>query len=205
MAAAYGFSLKFVCNSGLEVYVLMVDPRSLRHRRLMNEYNELMQFRNDVIQIEPLSKSPCDKYRITFNLQTIISPQPIYRNRTVCILTIPPGYPDTVPKISMDGDSMPPPWHVNWYRGGTWCFGTWTREESLVNYIYRCAKTIIFDPNFTDARYDASANKDAIAFWNANRLRRDMFPTDKKELPTAETQRETIRILEPEKLTIKFL
>lgn len=174
---------------------MVVDQRALRRRRLENEYNELMSISGSIIYIEPLGNAPYEKYRITFNLRTIISPGPIYREKSICLLTIPSGYPEIAPKIAVEESSMPQPWHPNWYRGGTWCFGYWTKEESLVNYIYRCAKTIQFSAEFTDAKIDAAANKEAVAFWNANKNKYDVIPSDTKKLPTIDMQKPTISIL----------
>ena len=174
----------------------MIDQRALRRRRLENEYKELMSISGDVIRIEPLDAAPHEKYRITFNLRTIISPAPAYRDKTVCLLTIPVGYPDVVPKIAVEENSMPQPWHPNWYRSGTWCFGYWAKEESLVNYIYRCAKTIQFDEEFTDAKMSAAANKEAVAFWNANKNKCNVIPSDRKKLPTLDIETPTISILQ---------
>lgn len=173
----------------------MIDQRALRQRRLTNEYNELMKINGSVIHIEPLGNSPYERYRITFNIRTIISSSPAYRNKTVCLLTIPAGYPEHAPKIAVEEGSMPPPWHVNWYRGGTWCFGYWAKEESLVNYIYRCAKTVQFCTEFTDARYDAAANKEAVDFWNKNQGKHGIIPSDTQKLPTIDDQTPTITIL----------
>jgi ubiquitin-protein ligase len=174
----------------------MADLRALRSRRLTNEYNELKMLNGDVIQIQPLGDAPYEKYRITFNIRTVITPSPIaYRAKTVCILTIPPGYPEHVPKIAVEESSMPPPWHVNWYRGGTWCFGGWSKEESLVNYIYRCAQTIQFNSVFTDARLEAAANKDAVDFWNENKGKNGVIPSDTKKLPTIDTKIPGITII----------
>lgn len=173
----------------------MVDQRALRQRRLENEYRELMNISGDIIYIEPLGNAPYEKYRITFNLRTVISPIPAYREKTICLLTLPPGYPETAPKIAVEENLMPPPWHPNWYRGGTWCFGYWSKEESLVNYIYRCAKTIQFSAEFTDARTDAAANKEAVPFWNANRNKRGIIPSDTKTLPVISGEKPTISIL----------
>jgi ubiquitin-protein ligase len=180
----------------------MIDQRALRQRRLKNEYDELMNISGSIIQIEPLGDSPYERYRVTFNIRTVIGPAPMYRAKTVCLLTIPTGYPDHAPKIAVESNSMPPPWHVNWYGGGTWCFGGWTKEESLVNYIYRCAKTIQFCPDFTDARYDAAANKEAVTFWTENIGRSGIIPSDVQTLPTIDDQSTSsprIEIHKPEK------
>ena len=181
----------------------MIDKRALRQLRLKNEYDEMIKYSNDVIRVEPLGGSPHDKYRITFNIRTIISSKPEYRNKTVCILTIPPEYPKIRPKIAVIGSSMPPPWHVNWFSSGTWCEGSWRSDEPLVNFIYRCAKTIQFDPAFTQASYVDSANRGAISFWNANKNNYKVIPCDKKKIPTfAEIQRITIHQNSLQKISV---
>jgi len=155
-----------------------------------------MAINGDIIHIEPLGSSPpYEQYRITYNIRTIISPVPAFRNKTVCLLTIPTGYPELVPKIAVVKESMPPPWHVNWYEAGTWCYGTWAKEESLANYIFRCAKTIQFCPDFTDARHDAAANKKAVTFWNANKDNRKIIPSDTQKIPMVDCQTSTISII----------
>jgi len=184
----------------------MVDQRELRRRRLTNEYDELMSISGDIIHVEPLGNTlPYEKYRITFNLRTVISDTPTFRDKTVCILTIPERYPDVVPKIAVEGTSMPQPWHPNWYRSGTWCFGYWSREESLVNYVYRCAKTIQFDAGFTAATTQEAANKDALAFWNANKGKPGIIPSDTKKLPTVDIGTPVISILSRTVPKIKIL
>ncbi|MDR2368550.1 MAG: hypothetical protein LBF58_10685 [Deltaproteobacteria bacterium] len=173
----------------------MIDKRALRRSRLLNEYNELMSINGNIIHIEPRGQSPYEEYRVTFNLRTVISPFPAYRDKTVCLLKIPPGYPEHAPKISVDESSMPQPWHPNWYRGGTWCFGHWAKEESLVNYIYRCAKTIQFNPLFTDPKPDSAANREAVSFWNANKDNHSVIPTDVKQIPTIDSQSSIISVI----------
>jgi ubiquitin-protein ligase len=177
----------------------MADPRALRQRRLTNEYNELMCMSGDVIHIEPLGDAPYEKYRITFNIRTVISDKPNFRDKTVCLLTIPPGYPKDRPKIAVDDSSKPPPWHPNWWTGGTWCEGYWTQEESLVSFIYRCAKTIQFSHEYTDSNIDSAANKSAILFWNANKNNVEIIPTDSKALPMVDMQTPTISIIRTNK------
>ena len=167
----------------------MADPRELRNKRLENEYKELMRINGPIIQITPIGRAPYESYSITFNIRTIISPTPTYRDKTACTLTIPPNYPDGAPTIT--SNQTPYPWHVNWFPSGRWCFGGWTREESLVNYIYRCAKILQFDPEITNTR--SPANRDAIPFWEANKRNKRVIPCDTQVLPTLDTP-ETITI-----------
>lgn len=176
----------------------MIDQRALRQRRLTNEYNELMCMNGDVIQIDPLGNEPYEKYRVTFNIRTVINSKPTFREKTVCTLTIPPGYPKDRPKIAVDETSKPVPWHPNWWTGGTWCNGYWDKEESLVSFIYRCAKTIQFNPEYTDDSPDSAANKDAISFYAANKNNPNIIPSDIKTLPTIDMQTPSI-ILPPSK------
>lgn len=160
----------------------MDDLRALRADRLNNEYNELMRLGDSgpVIKITPLGNPPFERYKVIFNIRTIISPAPDYRDQTVCTLTIPPNYPEIAPTIT--ADDTPYPWHINWFKNGRWCFGTWTIEESLVNYLYRCAKTLQFDPGI--ANPNSVANGDAMPFWNANKDNKRIIPCDTQVLPT---------------------
>jgi ubiquitin-protein ligase len=167
----------------------MADPRALRTRRLNNEYDELMRINGSIIQIQPIGNAPYESYKIIFNIRTIISPSPTHRAKTVCTLTIPPGYPDAAPKIV--ADSTPYPWHVNWFPSGQWCFGGWNKEESLVNYITRCAKVLQFDPELTNT--GSPANREAIPFWEANKRNKRVIPCDTQVLPTLDV---------PESITI---
>jgi hypothetical protein len=64
----------------------MADPRALRNKRLENEHKELMRINGSIIQIVPVGSPPYETYRVTFNIRTIISPSPAYRNQTVCTL-----------------------------------------------------------------------------------------------------------------------
>ena len=84
-----------------------MGQRKLRQIRLQAEYSELMRLSGNIIKIEPLGNAPYEKYRVTFNIRTVISPAPEFRDKTICILTIPSGYPDVAPMISVDSSSMP--------------------------------------------------------------------------------------------------
>jgi len=158
----------------------MADPREIRNRRLTNEYNELMQINGPIIQIEPLGNEPYERYKITFNIRTIISPAPSYRNKTVCILIIPPRYPKEEPTIT--AETSPYPWHINWFSSGRWCFGGWNQEESLVSFIHRCARTLQFDPEITNP--GSVANRTALPFWDTHKHNRQIIPSDIQVLPT---------------------
>ena len=167
----------------------MADPRELRNKRLNNEYRELMRINGSIIQIEPLGSTPYQSYRVTFNVRTIISPSPSFRNQTICILMIPPNYPDGAPKLT--AQNTPYPWHINWFKGGDWCHGGWNREESLVNFLHRCARTLQFDPEI--ANPGSVANRDAMPFWDENKRNRRIIPSDTQVLPTLDAP-ETITI-----------
>lgn len=180
-----------------------IDPRALRTARLQNEHRELMKLNSSVIKIEPLGQAPYDTYRVTFHIKTIVSPTPTYQNKTVCILELPEHFPTAMPRLHVEERSgSKPPWHVNWYTGGTWCAGNWNIEESLANYVYRCAKVLQFDPVITNPANPA--NKEAIPFWNANKNRAGVIPCDKQTIPTADAP-SRITILTPAKpkITIK--
>lgn len=160
----------------------MVDPRVLRKKRLEYEYKELMELnrKSSIIDIKPQGNAPYETYTVVFNIRTIVSSEPTYRDKTVCTLTIPPNYPEGPPSIT--ANNTPYPWHINWYKSGRWCLGDWNREEPLVNYLHRCARTLQFDPEI--ANLGSVANPDAITFWKANKNNRKIIPCDKQVLPT---------------------
>lgn len=168
----------------------MADPRALRNKRLQNEYEELMKINGDVIQIEPIGSPPYENYKVIFHIRTIVSPSPTYREQTVCTLSIPPNYPDGPPAII--ASHTPYPWHINWFTDGRWCLGHWNREESLVNFLYRCARTLQFDPEM--ANPNSVANSGAMSFWKKYKHNRNVIPCDKQVLPTLDT---------PERIMIK--
>ncbi len=161
----------------------MQDPRALRNKRLINEGKELMKINGPVIEIIPVGSEPYDTYKIIYHVRTIIGPGPRHRNQTRCTLTIPPNYPAGAPTIV--ADDKPYPYHINWFQSGRWCCGGWNHEESLVNFISRCAKTLQFDPDIANLR--SVANYDAVPFWNANKNDRRYIPSDTQVLPTLDT------------------
>ena len=180
-----------------------MDPRALRSTRLKNEHNELMKLNGSVIKIEPFGYEPYGSYRITFNIRTIISATPTYQSKTICILELPEGFPLSMPRLHV-ADGSKPPWHVNWYNAidGAWCAGDWNASESLVNYIYRCAKILQFDTVITNP--ENPANKAAIPFWNANKNNTDIIPCDRQTLPIADAPPKiTILPTQKPKITIK--
>ncbi|MDR2368548.1 MAG: hypothetical protein LBF58_10675 [Deltaproteobacteria bacterium] len=172
----------------------MADPRALRNKRLENEHKELMAINGEIIRIQPLGMPPHDTYRVTFNVRTIVHPQPVYRDRTVCLLQLPPSYPEGTPKIT--ANDKPYPFHVNWFQSGTWCHGRWNREESLANFLHRCARTLQFDPGITNL--GSPANGEAKQFWLDNVGNKAVIPCDTQELPTLDLP-ETI-IINPLKI-----
>ena len=172
----------------------MADPRELRKKRLDNEYRELMRINGSIIKIEPIGSMPYEKYKVIFNIRTFIAPAPTYRDSTICELTIPPNYPVDAPVLK--SQNTPPPWHINWWRDGRWCYGSWNKEESLVNYLHRAARTLQNDPKI--ANPGSMANGDAEPFWKANKNNRRLVPCDTQVLPTLDAP-ETITIIEQTK------
>jgi ubiquitin-protein ligase len=139
-----------------------------------------MRINGPIIRVEPLGSEPYEKYRVTFNIRTIISPRPTYREQTVCILSIPPNYPVGAP--SLVAEQTPYPWHINWFTSGSWCLGTWNRDESLVNFLTRCGRTLQFDPEIGNP--GSPANRAAMEFWDQNKGNRRVMPSDTQVLPT---------------------
>jgi ubiquitin-protein ligase len=153
----------------------MADPRELRNKRLDNEHKELMQINGELIKIEPIGKAPFEKYEITFNFRTLVRSARRYSDKTICTLTIPPGYPQTPPSIQA---SAPHPNHPNWYSGGRWCYGRWSTEESLVNYVLRCARTLQHDPAIS------AHSSEGRQFWEENKRNNELILNDPQLLST---------------------
>lgn len=158
----------------------MIGRELLRQLRLKNEYEELMKINGKVIKIEPLGDAPYEKYRVTFFVRTIIGPDPIYRDKTVCILTLRRYFPDDPPFMKVDDSSMPQPWHPNWFESGAWDFGCWKPEDSLVDFIYRCARSLQFNTEMVNTL--SVSNWRALAFWNENKDNSKIIPCDTQKL-----------------------
>ena len=178
----------------------MADPRELRRKRLENEHKELMRISGSIIKIEPIGNAPYDQYRITYNIRTIISPAPTYRNSTTCILTIPPAYPGPTGAPTIHATETPYPWHINWFQSGRWCSAyyqsNYDSAESLVNLVLRCARVLQFDPSI--ANRNSVANHDAEPFWDANVNNKRIMPCDTQPLPVPGAP-ESITIVEKPK------
>lgn len=182
----------------------MADPRELRKKRLENEHRELMSINGPIIKIEPMGSAPYNRYRITYNIRTIISPKPTYRESTTCYLDIPPAYPGPTGAPTIMAIETPYPWHINWFSSGKWCSAYYSSNfdpnESLVNFVLRCARVLQFDP--TIANRNSVANPNATPFWDANVRNRRIMPCDTQSLPVPSTG-ESITIVKPKpKITI---
>lgn len=179
----------------------MIDPRELRRKRLKHEHMELMRISGSVIKIEPTDNPLYEKYTITFNIRTFTSDRPAYRDSTVCTLEIPATYPYAAPTLV--SVSNPPPFHVNWFTNGSWCYGSWSPEEPLVNYVLRAARTLRNDPELVNV--NSAANGSAIAFWEANKNNKRMVPCDTKTLPVLSTAGTIDIIQRPKSGTIDII
>lgn len=151
----------------------MPDPRELRNKRLENEHKELMRINGELIKIEPIGNAPHEKYKITFNIRTIIGHAPKYSNKTICTLTLPPGYPFAAPSVYA---AKPYPCHPNWFSEGRWCYGSWNAEEPLVNFILRCARTLQHDPAIS------GRSTEGQRFWEENKRKHEMILSDTQVL-----------------------
>ena len=177
----------------------MADPKEIRKIILQNEYEELSELdsMSDIIKIFPLGSPPYEKYRIVFNIRTIVGPGPVYRDQTVCTLWIPERYPCEGPLIR--SDDRPAPWHPDWYMDGRWSYGFWNIGDSLVHYLYRCARTLQYDPVMVS---NGPSNRDAFFFWEANKDNPDVIPCDKQVLPVLPEKPDRIP---PKKPTIRIV
>lgn len=147
--------------------------------RLKNDYKLMESIRGSIIDWKLTKGSPSapEEFEITFNIRSIISSRPEYREQHVVKLKIPRSYPDTSPEIIML--TQPFIFHPNWYRDGRYCHGTWSLMESLSEYVIRCARTLQFHEQITNI--NSPANGDAKDFYRRNS---SLFPTDTQNLPS---------------------
>ncbi|MBR1442014.1 MAG: hypothetical protein IJ583_00590 [Firmicutes bacterium] len=159
-----------------------MTERELRKIRLKNDYEEMKKIRSDVIKWRVLKgEEPyAEVYEVTLNIRTIIGIQdgkPVYRDKSVVKIELPETYPFEQPHAYMV--TMPQPFHPNWYVSGKWCFGFWDISESLMSYVYRMAKTVQFQPEYTNPQ--SPANHDALPWWFANE-KSEYVPCDKQDI-----------------------
>lgn len=167
-----------------------MTQKELRAIRLKNDYELMKNMKSKVINFTVDNPEKPEQYVVTFHIRTIVdvdsAGKPVYRDTSVVDITFPPEYPEAKPKAVMREKQ---PLHVNWYRDRSWCCGHWFSDEPLWSYVRRMAKTIQFDPKYTNVK--SPANMDAIPFWNNNQR---YFPTDTQQLPTSEKKKSRIVI-----------
>lgn len=158
----------------------MADNRTLRQKRLANDYQEMQNMRGGVMTWEVVKGTPpfVEEYRIWLNVKTIVGSGPTFRDRHEIIVSLPPSYPIGQPDIRMV--TAPPPFHPNWYEKGKWCPGTWVPTESLGYLVQRAIRTIMFDDEITNP--NSPANWTASNWYNQNRGR-GIFPIKGYALP----------------------
>ena len=162
----------------------MNDPRELRNKRLNNEHKELMRLNGEIIEVNPIGNAPYEQYEITFKFRTITESG--YSKKTVCTLTIPKNYPHGAPSMYA---KKPYPDHPNWFGKGRWCYGSWNTEESLVNFVLRCARTLQHDPAI------GGSNR---KFWKENKRNHELVLNDDQVISALDAL-ESIVIHEREK------
>lgn len=161
----------------------MATPQEIRRMRLATDYKLLCSIQGDIISWVPIKGEPpyVEEYRITVNVRTIIGASgdvPVYRDTSVMTISLPPDYPRQAPKIIME--SVPPPFHTDWYTNGRWSYGRWFVSESLGDFVIRMVKSLQFDPSSVCEH--APSNYDAARWYIANKTS-GLFPCDRQELP----------------------
>lgn len=161
----------------------MVMWQDLRRIRLKNDYQQMCNIQGRVISWKPLKGAPpyVEQYEVTINVRTIVgvgNGGPIYRDQSVVILTLPPGYPKQPPKSVMV--SLPRPFHPNWYStSGIWDCGLWSFSEALGEHVVRLVKTLQFDLDYINE--NSPSNMEASSWYEANKDS-GLFPCDRTKL-----------------------
>ena len=171
-----------------------LTPQEIRKKRIMHDYQEMLNIRGDIIQWRVLKGEPpyVEKYEVTVNIRSIINDSPLYRDSHTVKVTLPSNYPNAVPDIVMI--SKPIVFHPNWWPHGKWCSGNWVISEGLGHHVVRMVRTLQYDLDITNE--DSPANSEANDWYMRNR-NRALFPCDKQPLPDPTNKK--FRIREPKK------
>jgi Ubiquitin-protein ligase len=165
----------------------MPTPQEIRRIRLANDYKQMCNIQGSIISWVPTKGTApyIEEYKITINVRTIIgvgSSTPKYRDSSVVILTLPSNYPMSKPKVVME--SLPQPFHPNWFTSKNWCSGEWVKSEALGDHVIRMVKTLQFDPDITNEY--SPANTEANS-WYKDKKHSGLFPCDRTKLPDPST------------------
>jgi len=158
----------------------MSSPQELRKIRLKADYKEMCNIRGKVVQWKAVRGEPpyVEEYELFIKVRTIINNKPEYRDEQHVTVNLPESYPIDAPQVRMK--YMDRPFHVNWYKDGSWCYGLWNFSEGLGHHIIRMIRTFQFDPEITN---EASHTcNDAKKFYT-NKSNKGLFPCDKTQLP----------------------
>lgn len=154
-----------------------------RRARLASDYWELKSMEGAVLTVRPLSGTPpyVDEYELTVRVRSIVAPSPTYRSMHVIRLSLPAGYPTSdFPRVVMV--TKPYPYHTNWFRSGSWCYGSGSHHtEGLGNFVVRMMQTLQFDPHLIDVT--SAANLEAANWYTQHKNVPGLFPCDTTKLP----------------------
>jgi ubiquitin-protein ligase len=169
----------------------MATPEEMRRERLRNDLAEMRRLQDSGVIHVTAAGDPPESYRLNVKVRSIMGPGPTYRGEHDVQVDLPPGYPRTAPQVRML--SMPPPFHPNWFRSGSWCGGDWTDEEHLAHLVLRMVRTLQFDPALTNP--GSEANHEA-AEWFRRNAHKGLFPCDRTVMPDPSRHRISRRRLE---------
>jgi ubiquitin-protein ligase len=158
----------------------MSTPQETRRTRLKNDFFEMENIRGQIVDWEIIrGNSPyVEEYRLTVNVRSIIDSKPTFRNSHVINISIPSTYPSAPPLLIME--TLPQPFHPNWFKDGRWCGGEWVISEGLGHHVVRMIRTLQFDSEITSA--GSPANHCACE-WYEKQQNKKYFPCDLQILP----------------------
>ena len=171
-----------------------LTPQEIRKKRLMHDYQEMLNIRGDIISWTAVKGEPpyVEEYEITIFVRGIISEVPLYRDSHRVKIVLPSNYPNAAPDTKMI--SQPMVFHPNWWQNGKWCYGSWIISEGLGHHVIRMVRTLQYDFFITNEKSPANIQANE---WYMGKKNSGLFPCDKKQLP--DPTHKKFRIQEPKK------
>ncbi len=121
----------------------MLSFDDLRRWRMEREWAKLKLIQENSSLWDIYQLNNPDSIKIVYNIKTLIGSEPTFRDKTICILSLPPDYPRMAPRMMCK--DKPVPFHPDWYISGFFGGLMWTIERTLSEIVVYCARNLMFD------------------------------------------------------------
>ena len=157
-----------------------MDIRQLHKVRIKHDYEQMCRLKTShmIDWVATKGTAPyIEEYLLTINVRTYKAKN-VTMNQVKVRIKLDPAYPNVAPVTKMEGTLV---YHPNWWSDGKYCCGHYAPTESLGAYVNRMIQTLQYDHAVTNP--GSPANRDAAAWYTANKNNRSLFPCDKQNLP----------------------